>query len=183
VKGITGESFIHESLILPQGIPALCDDSGLRTPILATLPTLDERGVVVRHTGGRDPHRGIQISGAPAGGPQHVGVAPSAPTVAPSVPDVAPAPWTRAKGCKQFLCPRWHRGSEEERQRQLRHGDGSFVSDPPEASEDCWWSRGGRPPGPGHAEARQSSATTTIGSAATATTTTIGPATATTTRG
>jgi hypothetical protein len=29
VKGITGESFIPESLILPQGVPALCDDPGL----------------------------------------------------------------------------------------------------------------------------------------------------------
>jgi hypothetical protein len=29
VKGITGESFIPESLILPQGIPALCDDPTL----------------------------------------------------------------------------------------------------------------------------------------------------------
>ena len=29
VKGITGESFIPESLIVPQGIPALCDDPAL----------------------------------------------------------------------------------------------------------------------------------------------------------
>jgi hypothetical protein len=68
-KGITGESFIPESLILPQGIPALCDDAGLRTAILATLSTLDESGVAVRQTGGRDPHRGIRISDVPAGGP------------------------------------------------------------------------------------------------------------------
>jgi hypothetical protein len=68
-KGITGESFIPESLILPQGIPALCDDAGLRTAILAMLSTLDESGVAVRQTGGRDPHRGIRISDVPAGGP------------------------------------------------------------------------------------------------------------------
>jgi hypothetical protein len=48
VKGITSESFVPESLILPQGIPALCDDPGLRTVILATLPTFDESGVAVR---------------------------------------------------------------------------------------------------------------------------------------
>jgi hypothetical protein len=48
VGGITGETFVPESLILPQGIPALCDDLGLRTAILATLPTLDESGVAVR---------------------------------------------------------------------------------------------------------------------------------------
>jgi hypothetical protein len=70
VKGITGESFVPESLILPEGISALCDDAGLRTTILATLPTLDESGVAVRQTGGRDPHRGIWISDAPAGGSQ-----------------------------------------------------------------------------------------------------------------
>jgi hypothetical protein len=59
VKGITGESFVLESLILPQGIPARCDDPGLRTVILATLPTLDESGMAGRHTGGWDPHHGI----------------------------------------------------------------------------------------------------------------------------
>jgi hypothetical protein len=51
---------------------------------LATLPTLDESGVAVRQTGGRDPHCGIWISDAPAGGPQPAGAAPSAPAVAPS---------------------------------------------------------------------------------------------------
>jgi hypothetical protein len=86
VKGITGESFVPESLILLEGIPALCDDAELRTTILATLPTLDERGVAVRQTGGRDLHRGIQISNAPAGGPQTAGVAPSAPAELPAPP-------------------------------------------------------------------------------------------------
>jgi hypothetical protein len=69
MKGITGESFVLESLILPKGIPALCDNAGLRSVNLATLPTLDECGVVVRQTSDRDPHRGIQISDAPVGGP------------------------------------------------------------------------------------------------------------------
>jgi hypothetical protein len=59
VKGITGESFVPESLILPQDTLALCDDPGLRTAVLAMLPTLDDSGVVVRQTGGRDPLRGI----------------------------------------------------------------------------------------------------------------------------
>jgi hypothetical protein len=54
------------------------------------------------------------------------------------------------------------------------------LGPPSEASEDCWWGRGGRLPSLGRAEARQSSATTTTGSAATTTTTTIGPAAATT---
>jgi hypothetical protein len=59
VKGITGESFIPESLILPQDIPTLCDDPGMRTAVLASLPTLDESGVAVRQTDGQDPLRGI----------------------------------------------------------------------------------------------------------------------------
>jgi hypothetical protein len=48
VEGITGETFVPESLILPQDISALCDDPSLRTAILATLPTLDDNGMVVR---------------------------------------------------------------------------------------------------------------------------------------
>jgi hypothetical protein len=56
VGGITGETFVLESLILPQNIPALCDDLRLRTAILATLPTLDESGVAVHQIGGWDPH-------------------------------------------------------------------------------------------------------------------------------
>jgi hypothetical protein len=165
MKGITGESFIPESLILPQGIPALYDDPGLRTAILATLPTLDESGMVVRQTGGWDPHHGIRISDAPAGGPQR--------------PRRSPRPLDKGKGTASgSSAPGGTGGSEEERRRRLRRADGSFVSDPPEALEDCWWVRGGRLLGPGRAEAHQSSATTTIGSAAT---TTIDPAVATTT--
>jgi hypothetical protein len=37
--------------------------------VLASLPTLDESGMAVRQTGGRDPHHGIRISDAPARGP------------------------------------------------------------------------------------------------------------------
>jgi hypothetical protein len=68
VGGITGEAFIPESLILPQNISALCYDLGLRTAILATLPILDESGMAVRQTDDRDPHHGIRIFDAPAGG-------------------------------------------------------------------------------------------------------------------
>jgi hypothetical protein len=68
VKGITGESFIPETLIPPQGIPLLCEDAGLRAATLDWLLTLDESGMAVRQTGGRDPHHGIQIPGVPAGG-------------------------------------------------------------------------------------------------------------------
>jgi hypothetical protein len=37
VKGITGSSFVPESLILIQDIPTLCDDPGLRSAVLAML--------------------------------------------------------------------------------------------------------------------------------------------------
>jgi hypothetical protein len=146
--------------------------------VLATLPTLDESGVAVCQTGGRDPLRGIQIPGVPAGGPQPASGAPSAgPAVAPSSMDrgKGPASSSSAPGGTGGG------GSEEDRRRRLRRADGTFVSDPPEALEDCWWSRGGRLRGPGRVEARQSSATTTIGSATTTTTTTIGPVATTTT--
>jgi hypothetical protein len=140
VRGITGESFVPEFLILPQGVPTLCDDLGLRTEILATMPTLDESDMAVRQTGGRDPHHGIQIFDAPAGGPQPAGVAPSAPVVAPSAPAAAPHPLDEGKGAaSSSFAQGGTGGSEEERRRRLRRTDGSFVSDPPEASEDCWW--------------------------------------------
>jgi hypothetical protein len=58
VRGIIGEAFIPESLMPPQGISPLCDNLGLRSAVLAQLPTLDESGVAVRQTGGRDPHQG-----------------------------------------------------------------------------------------------------------------------------
>jgi hypothetical protein len=103
VGGITRETFVPESLILPQGILELCDDPGLRTAILATLSTLDESGMVVRQNGGRDPLRGIQISDAQTGGPQPDSAAHSA------TPIVALSPLGQGqRGCKQYLyrCPR-----------------------------------------------------------------------------
>jgi hypothetical protein len=140
VNRITGESFVPESLILPEGIPALCDDAGLRMAILATLPTLDERGVVVCQTGGRDTHRGIRISDALAGGPQTAGVDPSASARAFVT---APRPLDKGKGAaSSSSAPGGTRVSEEERRRRLRHADGSFVSDPPPPR----WGRGGRLP-------------------------------------
>jgi hypothetical protein len=108
VKGITGESFVPESLILLHGIPALCDDPGLRTTILATLPTFDESGVAVRQTGSWDPHRGIRISDAPAGGPSLLAWLP----VPPPRP---PAPWTRAKGLQAVPPPQVPPGGQRKR--------------------------------------------------------------------
>jgi hypothetical protein len=56
VKGITGEAFVPETLMPPQGISPLSDNPGLRSAMLARLPTLDESGVAIRQTGGRNPH-------------------------------------------------------------------------------------------------------------------------------
>jgi hypothetical protein len=132
VKGITGESFGPKSLILPEGIPALCDDAGLRTVILAILSTLDERDVAVRQTGGRDPHRRIWISDAPAEGPQTAGVAPSVPARASHASAAAPRPLYKGKGAaSNSSAPGGAGVSEEERRRRLRRTDGSFVWTPP----------------------------------------------------
>jgi hypothetical protein len=131
VKGITGESFVPSSLILPEGISVLCDDVGLRTMNLATLPTLDESGVAVRQTGGRDPHRGIRISDASAGCPQTVGVAPSAPARASRASITDPRPLDKGKGAaRSSSVPSGAGVSEEERRHRLHRADGSFVSDP-----------------------------------------------------
>jgi hypothetical protein len=124
-KGITGEAFIPESLIPPQGLPPLCDDPGLQSAVLSWLPTLDESGVAVRQTGGRDPHRGIHILGVPARGSQPADAGSRAPTAAPNSSD-------KGKGAAGSSSSPGATGrSEGERRHRQRRADGSFVSDPP----------------------------------------------------
>jgi hypothetical protein len=125
VRGITGEAFIPESLMPPQGISPLCDNPGLRSAVLARLPTLDESGVAVRQTGGRDPHRGIHIPGAPVGGPQPADVAPRVPSTGPSSSDKSKGP-----ACSSST-PDAAGRSEGVWRHRLHHADGSFVSDLP----------------------------------------------------
>jgi hypothetical protein len=60
--------------------------------VLARLPTLEESGVAIRQTGGRDPQRGIHIPGAPVEGPQPADVGPRAPPAAPSSSDKGKGP-------------------------------------------------------------------------------------------
>jgi hypothetical protein len=92
---------------------------------LATLPTLDDSGVAVRQTGGRDPLRGIWISGAAVGGPHPIGAAPSANLA------MAPNPLDKGKGAaSSAFAPGSSGGSEEKRRRRLRHADGSLVFEP-----------------------------------------------------
>jgi hypothetical protein len=86
IRGMTGDTFSLEALILPSGVKALCEDQALRSSVLASMPTLDEGGLAVRQVGG-DPNRGIQISGTSPdrqqrtdqgpGGPSHGGPAPA----------------------------------------------------------------------------------------------------------
>jgi hypothetical protein len=134
VKGITGESFIAESLIPLEGIHLLCDDQGLRAVILDWRPTLDESGVAVRQTGDRDPHRGIQIPGEPVGGSRPADAGSRAPPAALN-------PSGEGKGAaSSSSTPGDSRRSEGERRHRLRRTDGSFVGDPPldsDLPQDC----------------------------------------------
>jgi hypothetical protein len=132
VRGITSEAFIAETLIPPQGI--------LQSVVLARLPTLDESGVAIHQTGGRDPHRGIHIPGAPVGGPQPADVGPRAPLAAPSSSD-------KGKGyASSSSTPDVAERSEELRQHRLYRADGSFVSDLPldsDSPQKCQKTAGG----------------------------------------
>jgi hypothetical protein len=125
VKGITGESFVAESLIPPEVISPLCDDQGLRSAILDWLLTLDKSGIAVRQTSGRDPHHGIQIPGVPAGG--------SRPTDTSSrAPPATLSPSGKGKGVTSSSSTLGGSGSSEgERRYRLRCADRSFVADPP----------------------------------------------------
>jgi hypothetical protein len=62
IRGMTGDAFSPESLVLPIGVKALSEDQALRASVLASMPTLDEGGLAVQQLGG-DPNRGLQIPG------------------------------------------------------------------------------------------------------------------------
>jgi hypothetical protein len=105
--------------------------------------------------------------------------------VAPSAPVVAPRPLYKGKGAASSAsaytpAPGSSRGSEEERRRRLRHTNGSLVSEPPQKRQRTA-GRAEETSSQAHdTETHQSTATTTIGPAATTTNTTIGPAATTT---
>jgi hypothetical protein len=114
--------------MLPQGISPLCDNPGLRSAVLARLPTLDESGVAVRQTGGRDPHRGVHIPGASGCGPQPADVAPRVSSVVPSPSDKGKEP--ASSSSTSDVAER----SKEVRRHRLCRADGSFVGDLPRDS-------------------------------------------------
>jgi hypothetical protein len=86
IRAMTGDTFSLESLVLPRGIKALCEDQAMRSAVLESMPTLDEGGLAVRQIGG-DPNRGIHIPGTSPdrqqradqgpGGSSHGGPAPA----------------------------------------------------------------------------------------------------------
>jgi hypothetical protein len=71
IWGMTSEAYTPELLVLPRGIKALCEDQGMRTTILASLPTLDDGDLAVQQVRG-DPNRGIRIPGASPDSPRSV---------------------------------------------------------------------------------------------------------------
>jgi hypothetical protein len=116
----------------------LCDDPVLRTAMLDSLPTLDESGMAVRQTGGRDPHRRIQIFDAPAGAPSLPAWLPAPLPELPAPLPWAPAPWIRAKGLQVAPSPEAAPGCRRKR------GDvgctvptDRFFSDPPSGAEEA----------------------------------------------
>jgi hypothetical protein len=78
-RTLIGEAFSLESLVLPSGIKALCEDQALRSTVLASMPTLDEGGLAVRQLGG-DPNRGIHIPGAAPDRQQRASQGPGGPS-------------------------------------------------------------------------------------------------------
>jgi hypothetical protein len=85
IRAVTGEAFVPESLILPSGVKALCEDQALRSSVLASMPTLDEGGLAVRQLGG-DPNRGLQIPGATPDRQQRSSDSPGGPDLGSQPP-------------------------------------------------------------------------------------------------
>ena len=124
MRAETGEIFVPEHLILPQGVVPLCVDSSLRTAVLATLPTLDDGGLAARQTGG-DPDRGIWILGASEeqAVPSAAGSGPSAKgkqDVAGSSAGSGPSQARSSSGAS----------SEEVSRRRLHRSNGTPVMEP-----------------------------------------------------
>jgi len=123
VRAVTGDAFIPENLILPQGIVPLCEASA-RVAGLATLPTLDDGGLAPRQTGG-DPNRGLQITGASGdqATPSTVGAGPTTKgkqAVASSAATVGPSQVRSSSGAS----------SVDASWRRLQRGDGTLVGEP-----------------------------------------------------
>jgi hypothetical protein len=84
---MTGEAYAPELLVLPRGIKALCEDQGMQTAILASLPTLDDGGLAVRQVRG-DPNRGSGSLAPRWTAPSTLIQAPASPATEPRLPPV-----------------------------------------------------------------------------------------------
>jgi hypothetical protein len=145
IRGMTGEAFFLETLVLPSGIKALCEDQALHSAVLASMPTLNEGVLAVRQVGG-DPNRGIHIPGASPDRQHHTSQGPGGPSHGGS------APARKGKGKEPELERRhkqsvggtasrrddeaWGvataRSNQEEgsRSQRLQRGDDSFMGEP-----------------------------------------------------
>jgi hypothetical protein len=85
IRGMTDDAFSPESLVLPIGVKALCEDQALRASVLASMPTLDEGGLAIRQLGG-DPNRRLQIPGATPDRQQRTSEGPREPRPGGSAP-------------------------------------------------------------------------------------------------
>jgi hypothetical protein len=110
IRGMTGEAYAPELLVLPRGINALYEDQRMRKAIQASLPTLNDGGLAVRQVRG-DPNRGIWIPSASPDSPQRVD-----PNSGQSI-HRAPAPSSRGKE-PEAASPRSSRDHEEDRLRR-----------------------------------------------------------------
>jgi hypothetical protein len=142
---MTGEAFSPESLVLPSGVKALCDDQALRSSVLASMPTLDEGGLAVRQLGG-DPNRGLQILGATPDRQQRTSEGSGEPRPGGPAPggkgkEKVPVPEHRHKenaGAApaqrsdeaQEAAPARTSQAEGSKSRRLQRGDGSLVGEP-----------------------------------------------------
>jgi hypothetical protein len=142
---MTGKAFSPESLVLPSGVKALCEDQALRSSVLALMLTLDEGGLAVRQLGG-DPNRGLQIPGATPdrqqrtsegpGEPRHGGPAPGGkgkekvPVPEHQHKDNAGAAPAQRSDEVSGAAPVRSSQAEGSKSQRLQRGDGSWVGEP-----------------------------------------------------
>jgi hypothetical protein len=165
LRAMTGDAFSPESLVLPGGIKALCEDQALRSSILASMPTLDEGGLAVRQLGG-DPNRGLQIPGAALDRQQRTSEGPGEPGLGGPAPagkgkEKVPVPEHRYKDNKgaapaqrddkaQGAAPAQTSQAEGSKSWRLQRGDGSLVGEPAPKGQKTTGAeeRSGAPPPP-----------------------------------
>jgi hypothetical protein len=160
IQGMTGDAFSPESLVLPSGVKALCEDQALRASVLTSMPTLDEGRLAVWQLGG-DPNRGIHIPGAspdrqqrasqsPGGGPAPTGKEKDKVPVPEHrhKDNAGAAPTQRDDGAQGAALARSSQ-AEGSKSRRLQRGDGSFVGEPaPKCQKTAEAERQSRAPSP-----------------------------------